>query len=130
MLRHGDEAFTKQKSPKAAMLHSHGDQVMLTSCPNLTFRAQEEPQDTQQLQCRLSLPLSSLLIKEKKPKKTTQRMKNPSILALLVIESGNECFTRENTAAFQEGEYCMYLKIKINCLNIQRKPMKGGGTGN
>lgn len=68
MLRHGYEAFTKQKSLKAAMLHSHSDQVMLTSSPNLTFKAQEEPQHTQQLQCRLALPLSSLLIKEKNPK--------------------------------------------------------------
>lgn len=35
-----------------------------------------------------------------------------------------------NTAAFQEGEYCMYFKNQINSLHIQRKPMKGGGTGN
>lgn len=84
MLRHGNEAFTKQKSPKAAMPHSQGDQVKLTSSPNLTFKAQEEPQHSQQLQCRLSLPLSSLLIKPKL-KKTTQRKKNPSILSLLVI---------------------------------------------
>lgn len=83
MLRHGYEAFTKHKSPEAAMPHSHGDQVMLTSCPNLTFKAQEEPQHTQQLQCRPSLPLSSLLIKEKTQE--TQRKENPNILALLVI---------------------------------------------
>lgn len=103
MLRHGYDASTKQKSPKAAMLHSSGDQGMLTSSLNLTFKAQEEPQHTQQLQCGLSLPLSSLSINKKKPKKTTQRKKNPSIPDLLIIESGNECFTRENTAAFQEG---------------------------
>lgn len=83
MLRHGYEAFSKQKSPEAAMPHSHGDQVMLTSSPNLTFKAQEEPQHTQQLHCRPSLPLSSLLIKEKTPR--NPKKENPSILALLVI---------------------------------------------
>lgn len=120
----------KKKNPKAAMLHSHGDQVMLKSSPNLTSEAQEKPQNTHQPQCRLSASVQSFNKEKKNPKKTAQRKKNPSILALLVIESGNECFTRENTAAFQEGQCCMYFKNQINCLSIQRKPMRGGGARN
>lgn len=80
MLRHGYDASTKQKSPKAAMLHSSGDQGMLTSSPNLTFKAQEEPQHTQQLQYGLSLPLSSLLINKKNQRKQPKGRKTQAFL--------------------------------------------------
>lgn len=70
------------------MLHSHGDQVMLTSSPNLTLKAQEEPQHTQQLQCRPFLPLSSLLINKKTPKKPKERKTQAFFLCWLL--DGNE----------------------------------------
>lgn len=61
------------------MLHSHGEQVML-SIPNHKFKAEEEPEHSQQLQCRLSLPLSSLLMKEKSQREQPKERKTQAFL--------------------------------------------------